>query len=105
MEETLGANLKVLGEGLTKGGECGILGVSRMPNLGGDMKKDKNEELLDAPTVAARLGVHRRTVLRFIGRDYFPRAFKAGQGWRIPKGDLDDFIEMKRRERQNITMD
>lgn len=53
-------------------------------------------ELLSAVSAASHLQVHRRTILRFIRRGYFPNAFKAGQAWRIPKADIEEW------ERQQI---
>lgn len=57
-------------------------------------------ELLTSGQVAQEMGVTDRTVLRWIERDYFPNAFKAGWTWRIPRSDLTEYIAKQKRKRQ-----
>ena len=58
------------------------------------------DELLTSRQVAVQLKTTERTVLREIARGRFPNAFKVGLSWRIPRRDLDDYINNKKRERQ-----
>ena len=59
-----------------------------------------SEELLLSDEVARLLRVHRRTVLRMIGRGDFPGAFRVGWSWRIPAGDVKQYVEEERWERR-----
>ena len=65
----------------------------------------EEERLLSVNEIAEKLRVNGSTIRRMIYQGEFPNAFKLERRWRIPEKDLRDFIEMKRRERQNITMD
>lgn len=59
------------------------------------------DELLTSRQVADQLRVTERTVVREIARGRFPNAFKAGRAWRIPRSDLSDYIN--KRKRQAVT--
>lgn len=56
--------------------------------------------LLSTQEVARQLIIHESTVARMIHRGEFPNAFKAGRAWRIPKADLEAYVENQKRERQ-----
>jgi len=50
------------------------------------------EEYLTKKEVEAKLRLHRNTVTRLLAAGRFPGAFRAGQQWRIPAGDVEIFI-------------
>lgn len=61
------------------------------------------DELLTSRQVAGQLKTTERTVLREIARGRFPNAFKVGWSWRIPRADLDAYINKQKRKRQAVT--
>ncbi len=64
---------------------------------------DQNEELLTCAEVAARLGVTIASISRWVRAGYFPNAWRINphgkSEWRIPKKDVDAFIELRRTQR------
>ena len=64
----------------------------------------EEEKILTSPEVAKMLGVHSATINNWAKADYFPRAYRVNpmssrSAWRIPKGDVDAFVEKRRKER------
>lgn len=62
------------------------------------------EKLLTSPEVAKRLGVTPATINNWAKAGYFPRAYRINpmssrSAWRIPEGDVDAFVEKRRKER------
>jgi predicted DNA-binding transcriptional regulator AlpA len=63
----------------------------------------KPEDLLTSAQVAKMLDVTPTTVSIWAGQGYFPNAYRINprtqSAWRIPKGDVDAFIEERRQQR------
>jgi excisionase family DNA binding protein len=59
-------------------------------------------DYLTVQEVAESLRITTRTVMTMIESGSFPNAFKAGEAsnspWRIPKADVEQFIQRRQRE-------
>ena len=63
-----------------------------------------DEKILTSPEVAKILGVNPTTITNWAKAGYFPRAYRVNpmskrSAWRIPQGDVDAFVEKRRKER------
>jgi len=65
--------------------------------------ENKPEELLTSAEVAKMLGVTQTAIGVWLKQGYFPNAFRLNprtqSPWRVPKGDVDAFIEDRRKLR------
>lgn len=64
---------------------------------------DRDEVIMTATEVAKMLGVTSAAISHWCGWGYFPNAYKINprkpkSAWRIPKRDVDAFIEERRRQ-------
>ena len=50
-------------------------------------------DLASAKELAALFSVDRMTISRMCRRGVFPHAFKAGNSWRIPKADVEAYLQ------------
>jgi excisionase family DNA binding protein len=50
------------------------------------------ERFLTKTDVEVTLQLHRNTVTRLLSKGCFPRAFRTGGRWRIPVGDVQQFV-------------
>jgi predicted site-specific integrase-resolvase len=62
------------------------------------------DEIMTAAEVATRLGVDANTIGGWCNLGYFPNAYRVNpkkrkSRWRIPKRDVDAFIEERRKQR------
>ena len=65
---------------------------------------DESEKLLTSEEVADLLGVTVASISRWVRNGYFPNAWRINphgkkSEWRIPKKDIDAFIELRMRQR------
>jgi excisionase family DNA binding protein len=58
------------------------------------------ERYLTKPDVEATLNLHRNTLTRLLAAGRFPRAFRTGNRWRIPVGDVERFACERRRQQE-----
>jgi predicted DNA-binding transcriptional regulator AlpA len=62
----------------------------------------EEEEILTAAQVSKRLGVTQASISKWCQLGYFPHAFRINpmtrSPWRIPKVDVDAFIEKRRKQ-------
>ena len=69
-----------------------------------DLVMDEREEILTTAAAAKLLGISPLTLAKWLAAGNFPNAYrlnplKTQSPWRIPQGDIDDFIQKRRQLR------
>lgn len=64
---------------------------------------DERDEILTTAAAAQLLGISPITMAKWLSAGHFPNAYRLNphlkSNWRIPRGDIDDFIQQRRKER------
>ena len=69
----------------------GLSGIKKSP-------LDIDEEVMTVVEIANKLKVKENTVSRWCKEGKFANAFRAGRAWRIPKSDVEAYIEASTRK-------
>ena len=69
-----------------------------------DLGMDERDEILTTVAAAELLGISPITMAKWLADGHFPNVYrlnpkKTQSRWRIPRGDVNDFIQQRRKER------